>query len=297
MPRPCIGTAAELWGLLHTFLVNNDSDDKANLETVKREQHITISEEVCAEIVQPKCMRDNYLTPILRSIFQKICRRRGPDEVFFDDEYRASRYSHDEEKMKMGQYMVPHMIKYGQFPHNNKVCAYFKLDDISMDMVSLSYLQIVWSLFVIHAEFVMPLPTGTGMEIYFILTIVTMDKQLLSTPLCRGDSRTDASACALDQIYDRMYSSPDYFYFRNDRLYWTSSFLKGRIWSALSVAKYLKSKQDLEMIDQLTNKRNLFIDVVEHIKDCYSDRFEQWRPFQYWRDTRTGLWHVSKLPL
>jgi hypothetical protein len=77
-----------------------------------------------------------------------------------------------QEKIDVAQYMVPRMLQYGQYPIDGKNIRYACLTEKEQDFFSLLYLQIIWTQDILQVgDRFMPMPVGTGMELWFMLQI------------------------------------------------------------------------------------------------------------------------------
>jgi hypothetical protein len=289
MPKPCIGTAMELWGLIQsTFPYETDSEGRMRFRLERFAQNYKLNDVVLKEILMQTTEREEILT-ILNGIFQKIC--RTPNFIF-DDEIGNFTFYENENLMKMAQYLIPYTLEYGQFPIDNISQTYFELDNYEKYGISLMYIQLLWSFFFKHSRFVMPLPTGTAMEIFFMARISSFSSGL------EGAFFNDKTSRALSQVCDVRFIervNPPLFFEM-----WVVSFFDN-IGPKMIMRVYKdyvrKQKQDISLMSKLSNR--LPMDIVKHVEEMYKENFFQgrhiWRPFQFLRDANTGLWFLPPL--
>jgi len=289
MPMPCIGTAMELWGLIQsTFSDERNADSIIHLRLNKIIRYYTVNPEVFHEILS-QALRTKEIHTILRGIFQKICR----EPKFIFNNYMGNFYNKTNERlMNLAQYLVPYTLEYGQFPHGNvSQKRYFELDDYEKYAISILYIQLLWSGFLKHSKFVMPLPTGTGMEIFFMVRISILQDGL------EGPFHHEKTSSSLSQICDGRFLekvNPTRAPFQT----WSKKFYQ-TIFSKMNVCAYRdylrKQKRDISLIHELSNR--LPMDMVEYVEQMYKENVFQDSPFQFLRDRETGLWFLSRLPL
>ena len=308
MPRPCIGTPLELWGLLQVF---SFGDYWEALKIIKREfYHIDQSLE--GNIRGTLTCGKRELLPILGGIFKKICRTRDFD---FDNSLLNFNNDEGEKQMRLAQYMAHRTRGYGQFPHEDSQHKYFELNDYEKDSVSLLYIKILWESLMTHHDHIIPSPEGTAMEIYFLNSMNSKDVWLLSSMLSPKDNKIlkNKTSYALKQIYDWRCSEEFLpLIMTTPNLDWINDSYYYKISRKLGVQNYFKflyecekkQKEDTNMIDRFRYKKEVGIpkEICRHIKSIYKklpiQRFTvpTWQPFQYWRDAVTGLWFLSRLP-
>jgi len=294
MPKPCIGTAMELWGLLQSIFPDEYTlDEKMHDRLNKISKNHPLDNFVCQEILRQNT-NDRDLSLTLNTIFEKICRKPN---FIFPDEMGEFIFYENEKQMNMAQYMVECTLEYGQFPHDNVLQTYFELDDYEKYGISLLYLQLLWTCFVKHCKFVMPIPTGTAMEIFFMARISVFKSGL------EGAFHHNIAAHALYQIYDRRFAEhindlQGVFYF--DR--WFTKIFE-TVYPKISMRAYknflLKQKRDIHLIYGLENR--LPMEMMKHVEQMYKESFikgshNRRRPFQFLRDGETGLWVLPRLP-
>jgi len=171
----CIGTLMELWGVIQFFLKGAREDPRRN--------HFDDDELYDRWYRRLYMARIPYVKPTImavESILNKICRRQVNRERIDPQTRNLSVFhSSDEEIAYVAQHMVPRMLSYGQYPVNGKNIRYACLTEKEQDFFSLLYLQIIWTQDILQVgDRFVPMPVGTGMELWIMLQIALANLRL-----------------------------------------------------------------------------------------------------------------------
>jgi len=168
MPPRCIGTLMELWGVIQFFLKRAKKDpsdyyfDDDELDA--RWYH---------ELQRARIPFAKPTVTAVDGILKKICRIQvNIERIDFKARNISVYHSRKQEKIDVAQYMVPRMLKYGQYPVDGKNIRYACLTEKEQDFFSLLYLEIIWTQDLLQVgDRFMPMPVGTGMELWIMLQI------------------------------------------------------------------------------------------------------------------------------
>ena len=315
LPPLCIGTAAELWWLIHFVMWSN------NLTQHTTEINLLYPEKFHGEVLEEVLLQEdkrNGITETTRAIFKKICRM--PIAEPFDRSYAVFSFANSEAKKQAANYLVPKMALYGQYPLKTKHLDYMwmTLTEIEMDAISLTYLQFIYTQYICAHEFIMPEPSGTAMEIWFMTEVMFEGIYLISDnhghAIGHGVSRD-----VLGAIFTPNDGVPVIDDSSTTRMSWLTDALK-TVRRKMRVANYVKFQKEYVdfvktfLISVHTNKSrdlknigSIPLDQTSRIARIYADMLytsmslcdhipKQSGPFHYWQSS-DKCWHVSRSTL
>jgi hypothetical protein len=306
LPPLCTGTAAELWCLIH-FVMWTD-----NLPQHTTEIDLLYPKKFHSKVIEEVLLQDdkrNGITNTTRAIFNKICRM--PVAEPFDRRYARFFDSDSEAKKQAANYLVPKMALYGQYPIKSKHLAYMwmTLTEIEIDAISLTYLQIIYTQYICAHEFIMPEPSGTPMEIWFMTKVIIENIYLISDNYDRA-SGYGVSRDVLGAIFTPNDGVPVKDDSSTTRMSWLTDALK-TVRSKMCVANYVQfQKNYVDFVQTFlfsvhTNKNrslenigSIPLDLTSMIAKRYVDMHytsfsDHIQPFHYWQSS-DECWHVSR---
>jgi hypothetical protein len=307
LPPLCMGTAAELWLLIHFVMWSN------NLTQHTTEINLLYPKKFHGEVLEEVLLQEdkrNGITKTTRAIFKKICRMAVAEP--FDRSYAGFFDSDSEAKKQAANYLVPKMALYGQYPLKTKH-MWMTLTEIEIDAISLTYLQIIYTQYICAHEFIMPEPSGTAMEIWFMTEVMFEGIYLISDnyeyTMGYGVSRD-----VLGAIFTPNDGVPVIDDSSTTRMSWLNDYVLKTVRRKMRVANYVQfQKKKVEFVEtflfsvhtnksrSLKNIGSIPVDLTSSIAKIYADMYitlfsDHIQPFHYWQSS-DKCWHVSRSTL
>ena len=214
MPGGCVGSAAEIWGIMQYVA---HIDQKSRNRWIRDILHYDAHHTVCVELSMFEFWNADNIPPTIYSIMRKIC-GDGPNDYrhrMFDiaGGLDGLNWADDADHQECLHELMRATAMYGEFPTDAgdsflaraNYSSQFSEDE--REVIQILYQKIIWCQVIRQTDFVMPRPSGTPMEIWFMVKLVASGFNVISRFGFLGDLH--ASDDFLGQLHRRRIAFED----------------------------------------------------------------------------------------
>jgi hypothetical protein len=174
-----VGSAAEIWGIMQLVA----HIDRATRNRWTRDiLHYDARHVVCVELTMLDPWMVDDIPPTIYSILRKIC-GDGPNGYrhrMFDiaGSLDGLNWADDADHQECLHELMRATEMYGEFPTRANYSSQFSEDE--REVIQILHQKIIWCQVIRQTDFVMPRPSGTPMEIWFMLNLVASGHNVIS---------------------------------------------------------------------------------------------------------------------